>query len=201
MRAVRKLRHDRRGATLVEFAFVAPVFLLLLMGMFDVGHQLYVHVVLQGAMQKSARDSTLEAFATSSTQAALDTHVREQVEPLTFGEQLTFRRRFYRTFDQAAAARRENFTDVNGNGVCDNGEQYSDDNNNQVWDVDGGDAGQGLAFDKAVYTATVTFPRLFPLWRFTGSSERSTVEVRTVLMNQPYTGQKSYGAPTARNCP
>ena len=83
------------------------VLLLMLMGMFDIGHQLYVHTVLQGAMQKSSRDATLEAFATQARQAALDSLVREQVEPLTFGEPLVFSRRFYRTFEQAAAARRD----------------------------------------------------------------------------------------------
>lgn len=200
-RSSRPFGTDERGATIVEFAFIAPIFLLLLMAAFDLGHQLYVHSVLQGAMQKSARDSSLEFFATPGNQALLDAHVREQVEPLTFGEPLVFSRRFYRTFEQAAEARREEFTDTDGDDICDLNEQYVDANNNQVWDRDGGDAGQGLAFDKAVYTATVTFPRLFPLWRFTGSADTATIQVRTVLMNQPYTGQQSYGPPTARNCP
>ena len=45
------LAGDARGATLPEFGFVLPIFLLLLFGIFDVGQQIYVQSVLQGLMQ------------------------------------------------------------------------------------------------------------------------------------------------------
>lgn len=197
---MRRLRSDRRGATLVEFGFVAPILMMFLVGAFDIGHALYLRSAMLGAMQKSARDSSLEAGATASSQARIDGEVQKAVSGLTFGRPIQFKRRFYRTFQTAAAARAEQFTDGNGNRRCDNGEAYSDDNNNNVWDADGGNEGQGLAFDRSVYTATVTYQRLFPLWKFIGGSPTSTVQVRTVLMNQPYTGQTAVRPPTNRNC-
>jgi Flp pilus assembly protein TadG len=197
---MRRLRFDRRGSTLVEFGFIAPMFMMFLIGAFDIGHALYLRSAMLGAMQKSARDSTLEQSATAASQARIDGEVQKAVDGLTFGKQIQFKRRFYRTFQTAAAARAEQFTDINLNGRCDGVEPYSDDNNNNVWDADGGNEGQGLAFDRSVYTATVTYQRLFPLWKFIGGSPTSTVQVRTVLMNQPYTGQTAIRPPTQRNC-
>lgn len=196
----RSLRDDERGVTLVEFAFVAPVLLLFLMGIFDIAHALYLRTTLEGAMQRGAREATLERSATASAQAAIDQHIAESMSNLSFGERPVYKRRFYRTFRQAAAARPEDHTDKNGNGVCDAGEPYVDANNNSVWDRDGGDEGQGLASDRSVYTVSVTYPRLFPLWRFVGGSDHTTVVAKTVLMNQPYTGQKSYGTATSGVC-
>ena len=67
---IRRLRRNKRGVALVEFALTAPVFLLLLMGIFDYCWQMYAQQVLQGAVSKAGRDSTLEQFATN--QKALD---------------------------------------------------------------------------------------------------------------------------------
>ena len=56
-----KLRSDKNGATIVEFAMVSPVLLLVLMGIFDLAFNLYLDAVLQGAMQKAGRDGSIEA--------------------------------------------------------------------------------------------------------------------------------------------
>src|SRR3546814_1678686 len=68
---------DASGNTIVEFAFVGPVLVLLLMGTLDVGHTLYMQAVLQGVMQKAARDSALESGSATAQQAALDTQDRK----------------------------------------------------------------------------------------------------------------------------
>jgi Flp pilus assembly protein TadG len=199
--SLRQVVRDRRGAALTEFGFVAPVLMLFLVGAFDIAHSLYLRSVMHGAIQKSARDSTLERNATPAEQALIDARVQAAANGLTFGQQIQFTRFFYRTFERAAAAQAEQLNDTNSDGQCNNNESYSDDNNNRTWDRNGGSTGQGLAFDRAVYTAEVTYPRLFPLWRFIGGSSTSTVQVRTVLMNQPYTGQGRDGTPTPRTCP
>src|SRR3546814_7682743 len=115
------------------------------MGTLDVGHTLYMQAVLQGVMQKAARDSALESGSATAQQAALDTHVQEQVKNLNLSADVDLTRRYYKTFQKAAAAAAEPFTDTNGNGRCDSGEPYQDDNNNKNWDKDGGNAGQGGA--------------------------------------------------------
>lgn len=200
---VRTLHRDQRGATIVEFGFVAPVLILFLIGAFDVAHSLYLQAVLQGVVQKTARDSALESGGTDEQQTALDNRVRQQVYALVNSANVTFTRRFYRSFDAAAAAQAESWTDTNKNGTCDAGEPYTDTNNNGTWDPDGADSGQGGAKDKTVYTVTVSYPRMLPLNRFIPSLSADQVfTAKTVLQNQPYTDQGSYLVTnTVRNCP
>ncbi|OQW47091.1 MAG: hypothetical protein A4S16_09735 [Proteobacteria bacterium SG_bin6] len=187
----------------MEFGLIAPAFVLMLLGAFDLGHDLYMRAVLQGILQKAARDSTLESAQDAGAAASIDTKVRNQVQALAVDATVNFSRRYYRTFSQAAAARAESWTDTDGDGRCDNGEPYTDANNNSVWDADGGDSGQGGAKDKVVYTATVRYAPLIPMWRLFGLSngDAKVLTATTVLANQPYGDQGSYGAPVVRNCP
>ena len=54
-RALNRLRRDTRGSTIVEFAIIAPSFMILLMGVFDLGQAVYLRAVMNGAMQEAAR--------------------------------------------------------------------------------------------------------------------------------------------------
>lgn len=201
LRLLRRLRRDARGISVTEFGLIAPVFFMLLMGMLDMGHTLYLQSVLQGAVQKAARDSSLESGAESAKQAAVDAAITGQVHRLVANATVTVSRRYFRDFTTAAEAQAEPFTDNNGNGRCDANEPYQDDNNNSVWDADGGNSGQGGAKDSVVYTATVTYPRLFPMAGLAGLSRDVTIQAMTVLANQPYGEQATYGTPTMRTCP
>ena len=195
------LVRDEAGATIVEFAIVAPVLGLVLLGAFDVAHSLYTRAVLQGLVQKTARDSALESGAGAAAQTALDTRVKNQAKAMANNAEVTVTRRFYRTFTDAAAARAETWTDTNENGTCDGSEPYEDANRNNNWDADGGDAGQGGAKDATLYTVSVSYPRMFPLYNLIGGSRTTTITASTVLRNQPYADQGSYAAMVVRNCP
>lgn len=205
LQILRRLRRDQRGATVVEFAMVAPVMGMVLLGAFDIGHTLYMRATMQGIVQKTARDSTLEDSTDAGAQAKLDTKVTAQVKALANNADVKITRRYYRTFSTAAAARAETFTDSSSgiykNGTCDGGEPYEDANGNSVWDKDGGNGGQGGAKDAVLYTVTASYPRFFPIYRFIGGSDVTKVTASTVLRNQPYGDQASYGAMKVRNCP
>lgn len=195
--ALSAFRFERRGATVIEFALVAPVLAMLLMGAFDLAHRLYVESALQGVVQKTARDSSLETGTDAEVADALDQQVRDQVLQLAPNGEVTITRRAYRNY-AAAARKAEAFTDVNKDGTCSNGEPYEDANRNGRWDLEGGSTGQGGALDATVYTATVVYPKLFPFWKMVGSSDHATARATTVLRNQPYGDQ---GTPTAGSCP
>ncbi len=195
------LLQDRRGATVIEFAIIAPVMGLLLLGAFDTAHSLYMRSVLQGIVQKVARDSALESGTDTDQQTVLDNKVRASVKAIANNATVTITRRFYRTFSDAAAAQAEAYTDTNHNGTCDQGEPYQDENLNNVWDRDGGDAGQGTAKDRTVYTVSLSYPRFFPLYKVIGGSNTTRISAATVLENQPYGDQASYGATVVKNCP
>lgn len=196
-----RLRDDTRGNALVEMAIIAPAMCLLLLGAFDVSHTLYTRSVLQGVVQKTARDSTIETADSAATEQLLDDRVRAQAKALFSGATVDIDRRFYRTFSEAAAARAESYTDTNGNGRCDANEPYQDANLNSVWDADGGNEGQGGAKDATLYTVTVTYPKLMPITKLVGGSDTTKITAKTILRNQPYGDQGSYGTPAVRNCP
>lgn len=195
-----RLRRDTRGATIVEFAMVAPVMCLILLAGFDIAHSLYARAVLQGIVQKAGRDSALETGAADMTQAAIDERVMGQAKALQNNATVLITRRYYRTFTEVSAQRAEDWTDTNGNGRCDAGEPYEDANQNATWDSDGGNAGQGGAKDATLYTVTMTYPRMFPAYRYLGGSSNAVIRAVTVLRNQPYDAQQAYAAPTVRNC-
>ncbi len=197
---VRRWRAHQRGVTTIEFAFVAPALFLMLIGFFDIAHTLYTRAVLEGAVQKAGRDSSLETGTSVTQETALDARVSQQVHALT-GLDPVITRRFYRNFSSAAAARAETYTDTNGNGICDAGEAFVDTNNNGTRDLDGADQGQGSADDSVLYTVTASYPRMFPLDSFIGVSPNITMSARTVFSNQPYNDQNSYGAATTGHCP
>jgi len=202
MRALSLLGNDR-GIAATEFALIAPIFALLMMGSADIAHTLYMQTVLQGTIQKAARDSSLESGTATATQTIIDGRIRAEVKKLNTAladSDIAITRRYYKTFSTASAAQAETWTDTNSNSTCDNGEPYTDANNNNTWDRDGGNAGQGGARDITVYNVTVNYAHMFPLWKFIGASGTQTLKATTVLANQPYGAQTQYAAATTRNC-
>lgn len=195
---LRRLRDDQSGAYVVELAVVAPVFLILSMGALDLGHTLYTKSVLEGAVQKAARDSALEDATDTAQQTAIDDVLKTSVKQIQPLATVTVTRRTFKDFSTAKTSHLEIFTDGNGNNKCDNGETYVDSNNNNVWDTDSGTDGQGGAKDVTVYTATMTYKRLFPVSGLIGMNPNVTMSAKAVLANQPYSDQS---ASTKRTCP
>lgn len=184
VRKLRTLWRDRRGATVIEFAIVSPVMLLLIMGLGDLLYQGYAQSILNGALQKAARDSGIEGG--SAITSTIDTKVETIVRKIAPGASFATTRKSYDTFSEAAP---EPFTDGNGNGVRNSGECFTDVNGNGAWDADPGAAGQGGASAVTVYTMTATYPRLFPVARLIGLSSNQTISATTLLKNQPYATQ------------
>ncbi|MBB4613810.1 TadE/TadG family type IV pilus assembly protein [Novosphingobium taihuense] len=181
------LLEDRDGATAVEFALISPVLVLLLMGLFDIGFSVYANTMLQGALQRAARSSTVEGAAGSL--ASIDSAVATEIHPVVPEAALVFSRKAYANFTDVGLP--EDFTDSNGNGACDAGEPYEDANGSGTWDRDRGAAGLGGARDAVLYTVTMTYTRKFPMASLIGMSETVTNKASTILRNQPYDEQKS----------
>jgi len=180
-----QLRRDERGAYLMELALVLPAFLMLVMGTFDIGMQLYIKATLNGIVEQAGRGSTLEANAASQT--ALDDQVTSEMGTVAHFGTLSFERRSYQDFSNVSQP--EDFTDSNHNGIRDAGECFQDANNNGRWDADRARSGQGGANDVVVYSVNFDFDRIFPLWRLLGQPQAKRLTATTVLRNQPYTNQ------------
>jgi Flp pilus assembly protein TadG len=184
LRKISLLRQDSRGAALVEFAFVAPIMLMVIMGLGDLTYQVYAQALLDGTLQKAGRDSTIQGAALSTED--IDTIVKNSVRRVAGKATFTSSRKSYSSFSNIKP---EKFTDTNGNGVRDPKECFEDVNGNKVWDADPGSAGQGGASDVTLYSITVTYPRLFPVASLLGFPATQTLSSQTILKNQPYSSQ------------
>jgi Flp pilus assembly protein TadG len=187
-RGLAKLARAQDGNAVIEFAIVAPVFLLLLLGVFDIGQMAYGKAILNGAVEQAARSGSLETADTT----ALDTMVQNALKPILPNATITSTRKSY--YDFVDVARPEKFTDTNGNGTCNTGEPYIDENRNGQWDADIGNSGNGSANDVVLYTVTVTYKPIFRLTTMNGWNNNRTMTAVGVRKNQPFANQTGYGS-------
>jgi Flp pilus assembly protein TadG len=190
----RALRYDGSGVTTIEFAFVMPVFLLALVGCLDLGQMVYAVGVLDGAVEKAARDSTLETGDTTVADAKVET----AISPVLPGAEITSTRKSY--FDFAHANKGEPLNDRNGDGACSTGESYTDENGNGSWDEDLGRSGNGGANDVIVYTVTVRYDPVFAIPFLPIDWRTRQISSTAVKRNQPYALQEGNYVSTPRVC-
>ena len=202
-RLLNRLCTEKRGAALMEFAFVAPVLLVVIMGLLDFGYDLYAKAVFEGVVQKAARDATLEDNANVASSTLIDTKVKNAFKNMnasvTDGS-FSFTRRNFKDFSNAGKME----PSTGPGGLCApplGGTTYTyvDLNNSNSWD-DGAVDGQGGANDVVLYTATVTYRAIFPINALFGAPMTQTIRASTVLRNQPYGNQAARPVGPTRNC-
>lgn len=183
------LHGDSQGATIVEFAIVLPLFMVLLIGILDIGQMVYGKSVLAGAVHKAARASSLETRNTARADAA----VLDAIRPLLPGVSIESSRTSY--YDFADIGRQEKWNDANGNARCDNGETYTDENRNGQWDEDVGTQGNGGdPNDVVVYRVTASFSPVFKVPFLPQRWSTRTLTATAVTRNQPFGNQTGYGS-------
>ncbi len=208
-----KIRRNEHGVAVIEFALIAPMFFLLLMGVFDFGYAKYIQAVMQGAMEDVGRDSSLESTSTTD----LDARVRGAVKALnSSADSIQITRYYYEGYSDVKKPEdftdsngngirdaepfndadgdgkhdaTETFTDLNGNGIFD-AECFIDRNGNAKFDTDVGESGRGGAQDVVVYKATFTYTRIFPLWKMLNQPSTQVITAQTQLRNQPFSAQR-----------
>ena len=161
---------------------------MLLMGMFEMGYNYYMQSQLQGAVQKAARDSTIEGGRRQYRRHRRQGQRRRSDDIVPNATMALHARAPIRA--SATSHRAEDFTDINDDGACNDGEPFEDANGNGLWDEDRGSAGGGGARDAVLYVVTVSYPRAFGAAKLIGLSETVTTEATTVLRNQPWDAQE-----------
>jgi hypothetical protein len=179
---------DSKGNVIIEFAILAPVFVLLLLGTFDIGQMVYGRAVLHGAVEEAARSSSLE---TADTEEA-DEKVEAVILPILPNATVESSRMSY--FDFTDIGRPEAWNDIDADGTCNDGETFTDENRNGQWDADVGTSGNGGAGDVVLYTVTVAYQPTFPVPFLGGYEEARTLSATAVKKNQPFADQDSYGS-------
>lgn len=180
-----RLYHACEGIAALEFALVAPVFLMMLFGFMEFALIMTVNVLLDNAVSDAARYG-LTGFALSGVsreQAILDI-IEDRTGIMLDPNQLEISTLVYQSFDQIGVE--EPYVDDNGNGEFDEGETYDDVNGNGNWDPDMGANGAGGAGDVVVYTITYNWPLLTPVAGYIAEGGSIPLSSTMVVRNEPY---------------
>lgn len=184
--AIKGMRTDTRGATIVEFAIILPALCVVLLGIFELGYRSYAASVLQGALHEAARMATVGGV----TQAQIDAAVRARLSNFASHGTVTITTSSY--YDFAGVRMPERITsDTTPIGTYNSGDCYEDANGNSQYDLDRGRSGMGGADDIVRYQVSLTAPRIVPIDRLLGWSATETITGNTVLRNQPFAGRST----------
>ncbi|RYF52136.1 MAG: pilus assembly protein [Cytophagaceae bacterium] len=181
---LRQLAGSTKGATIIEFAIVCPVMLMLVIGLSEITFQEYLQSVLSGAIQKAARDSTIDGNGSSDANTVIDDKVKSSISLII--NSAVWDNATRTNYSHFADIGPEYFFDSNGNSTYDKGECFIDVNGNSTWDADPGSSGQGGANAVVVYQMGFSYPRLFPVAGLLGWSSSAHISASTILKNQPY---------------
>lgn len=196
---VRDLSRDSRGISAVEFALLAPVFLGILLVVFEFGFAFYARAVLQGAVDEAARTATLENTRWTEISDRVSAQVKSVIPASDAETDISFDLDpvYYANYVEINLP--EDFEDDNNNNEWDPEECFVDRNNNASYDTDVGLAGRGSAQDVVAIDATLTYVRPFPLWKLFDLDSHQTIKISTFLRNQPFSAQAAQV--TERICP
>ncbi len=189
MAARTSLRECEQGSAAIEFAVVAPVMLVLLGGMLELGYVAFARSTLESAILEAARASRVTdcpdengthieaALAESMTVVKSADGQPPKLTVSAYGKE----------FGNVGSP--EPFSDTDANGQHDAGEPYNDTNGNGQWDADMGTTGAYGSFGDVVrFDATYQVPSLFSYVSNTinDGKDAYTVSATTVVRNEPY---------------
>lgn len=179
------LRHAE-GVTALEFAIVAPVFMLLLFGIVEFALIMMVYNVMEGATASSSRlGKTGYVVGGLTRQQTIINVITDRAGSLINPAQLSVTSKFYKQFDQINDP--EPYTDSNSNGTWNTGETYTDINGNGQWDPDMAASGYGSAGDVVVYEVSYPWPISVPIISsLVGTNGIYTITTHAVVKNEPY---------------
>jgi Flp pilus assembly pilin Flp len=182
------------GVTALEFAFVAPVLVLFMMGTIEAMMMMFVQNILESATFNASRlGKTGFATAGATREETIRTMIDERAGGLLDPALIDIDAVAYGGgFGDVNEP--EPYTDSNGNGVKDGGEAYIDSNGNGQWDADMGAVGLGNAGDVVVYTVRYPWTLITPVASsFFGDDELDpeddptvVLTARAVVRNEPF---------------
>jgi Flp pilus assembly protein TadG len=186
MRLLCRLYREERGVTAIEFAVVAPVLSLLLLGIIEFAMIMIVYNTMEGATAISSRlGKTGFTEVNLTRQQTILNAITNRAGSLIDVSKLTVTSKFYKQYDQINDP--EPFIDTNANGSYDAGECYTDINGNAQWDSDMGASGYGSAGDVVVYSVSYPWGLATPvISSLLGENGIYTITTRAVVKNEPY---------------
>jgi hypothetical protein len=174
-----------RGIAALEFAFVMPVFVLILMGIIEFSLIMFTSAVLESATNNTARlGKTGYTEANMTREQLIIANIKARTTGLLDPAKIAINTEVYATFPEVGQPE-PCITPSNPpcSGIA--GTNYVDVNGNGQWDADMAAAGHGAAGDVVVYTASYPWPIFTPgIQLLIGNT--FTISSRTVVKNEPF---------------
>jgi Flp pilus assembly protein TadG len=189
-----RLWRRREGVAAVEFAFVAPILLLTIVGIMEVAMVLIVSSLIEGGLRDAARFGITGFVPQGMTREEQITSI---IGDATIGlvkmSDIDIQTLIYPSFAQVGQP--EPYTDTNGNGAYDAGEPYTDINGNGQWDADMGAAGVGGPGDIVLYKVKYDLPMMTPLLSTVlgGLDGKVQLSASIAVRNEPYPSSSGGG--------
>ncbi len=184
-KTMRSLTKNNEGATVVEFAFVAPVFFLIVFGIIEFSLIAFVGTVMESATNSSSRlgKTGYVAGGTTRQQQIIDM-INTKTAGLLDSNKISITTKVYSDFSKVGQPEPCISPPTPPcSGVA--GVNYVDTNGNGQWDSDMGAVGLGNAGDIVVYSVSYPWTILTP---FIGAliGNPYTITTRSVVRNEPY---------------
>lgn len=184
--SMRSLWRAEQGATALEFALVSPVLFLLVMGTVETALIYTAQNLLESATFSASRlGKTGRVNNASTQQQTIRVELERVAGALLDPKRIQITSFSYKDFNEVGQP--EPFVDANNNKKRDNGENYTDINNNGQYDEDRGSTGYGKATEIVVYQVRYPWDLFTPLMaEFIGEDGTITLTSRAVVKNEPY---------------
>lgn len=178
---------DQRGAYILEFALLSPVFLAMILGFVDFSYWAYMKATTTGALERVARSAGVGGPSVDPT--TFEIPVQNLVKTIAKDSTFTWTKKSY--FNFSGVGKPEKLTsDKNNNGQYDLGDCWEDSVENGNYDTAQGTTGIGGADDIVYYTVKVDFQPLIPLGGFFPFLPAGrSVSASTMIKRQPFAAQ------------
>lgn len=183
---IRRFRRDAEGVTIVEFAFIGPVLMIIIMGIVEIGLMMGAQGMLDNVAFMASRVGKTGYSNSGSTQAAtISAAVTKAASGYLDPSKIVITSQSYLDYDKIGQP--EPFTDLNANGKRDPLEPYTDVNGNGAYDTDQGQAGYGATGSVTLYTITYNWDLRSPfINKFIGTNGKVALKSRIVVKNEPF---------------
>lgn len=199
-----KLIRENRGVVAVEYALIIPAFFSLMLGSFEIGRILMVYSALEGAVTESSRiamtGNVPDGYPPDySVEEYIRDYVENSLENVGVDAGVNISMNVYESFSAIGAE--EPYTDIEGNLVCDNGDPYTDVNDNGSWDADMGASGTGGQENIMLMRIGVELPYMMHgVIEAFSNDTHINLSTSTAIRNEPFGGLSWTPSNTVRNC-
>jgi len=189
LRSPARLGRNEDGVTIVEFAFVAPVMILFITGMLELGYVAFARSTLESSVLSASRQSRV-ADCPNENAKEIKKFVQSRMSTIRSynNEEVQLEVESY-SGQFGDVGNPEPLDDLNGNAKYDPGEVYTDVNGNGKWDADMGKSGDYGSFGEVVrFTASYKVPSIIPFVANQVNDGKDFYEIAstTVVRNEPF---------------